>query len=103
MQSGDYNCATARNLDPQMQPIIPGSRNTGSLWPAAGAANLLRVSRATRADSHNTGMYGGWFLFWDWLMGTDQTYMKHLGKNREKLGFRRVIWRLRGQVGGKEE
>ena len=54
------------------------------------------------ADSHNTGMYGGWFLFWDWICGTDQTYLKHLGKNDERLGFRRAIWRLQGSVDRKE-
>ena len=26
--------------------------------------------------SHNVGNYGGYFMFWDWLMGTDVDYAK---------------------------
>ena len=32
--------------------------------------------------SHNSGNFGGFFMFWDWAMGTDRTYRKHcLQKN----------------------
>jgi sterol desaturase/sphingolipid hydroxylase (fatty acid hydroxylase superfamily) len=33
--------------------------------------------------SHNTGNYGGFFMFWDWLCGTDLTYKKYLNNLRK--------------------
>ena len=30
--------------------------------------------------SHNVGNYGGYFIFWDWAMGTDRAYRAHVQK-----------------------
>ena len=44
--------------------------------------NLLPGMDCARAHdyhhSHNVGNFGGFFMFWDWLMGTDSSYRKHL-------------------------
>lgn len=31
--------------------------------------------------SHNVGNYGGYFIFWDWLMGTDLKYQDYIRRN----------------------
>jgi sterol desaturase/sphingolipid hydroxylase (fatty acid hydroxylase superfamily) len=28
--------------------------------------------------SHNMSNFGGWFMFWDWICGTDKSYEKHV-------------------------
>ena len=33
--------------------------------------------------SHNSGNFGGFFMFWDWVMGTDCAYRNHLQKNEK--------------------
>ena len=30
--------------------------------------------------SHNVGNFGGFFMFWDWLCGTDQPYRRYLAQ-----------------------
>lgn len=37
--------------------------------------------------THNTGNFGGWFIFWDWLCGTDQRYSLHLEKNKTNPAY----------------
>ena len=32
--------------------------------------------------SHNVGNFGGYFIFWDWLCGTDAAYRRHLSTNK---------------------
>ena len=33
--------------------------------------------------SHNSGNYGGFFMFWDWACGTDAAYKRHLRAKRD--------------------
>jgi len=34
--------------------------------------------------SHNVGNFGGYFIFWDYMMGTDKAYTKHLKAEEKK-------------------
>lgn len=40
--------------------------------------------------SHNVGNFGGFFVFWDTLMGTDQLYLAHLSKNAARPVYSNV-------------
>jgi len=33
--------------------------------------------------SHNTGNFGGFFIFWDWICGTDGRYNNFLAKKKK--------------------
>mmetsp|Transcript_8227 Transcript_8227/g.14966 ORF Transcript_8227/g.14966 Transcript_8227/m.14966 type:complete len:315 (-) Transcript_8227:50-994(-) len=41
--------------------------------------------------THNAGNFGGFFIFWDWLCGTDQRYMLHLEKNKTNPAYFNVV------------
>jgi sterol desaturase/sphingolipid hydroxylase (fatty acid hydroxylase superfamily) len=41
--------------------------------------------------SHNKGNFGGFFIFWDWLMGTDEKYGKFLEKNLKHPAYWNVV------------
>ena len=53
-----------------------------SPWSVA----LLGMDCARAHDfhhSHNSGNYGGFFMFWDWACGTDAAYKRHLRAKRD--------------------
>ena len=41
-------------------------------------ATMTKKSRHDFHHSHNSGNYGGFFMFWDWACGTDAAYKRHL-------------------------
>lgn len=49
-----------------------------SIWSAVDVMDCAPAH--SFHHSRNTGMYGGYFVFWDWLMGTDASYKAYLAK-----------------------
>ena len=41
--------------------------------------------------SNNLGNFGGFFIFWDWLMGTDEKYLKHLQTKKGERCYASVM------------
>jgi sterol desaturase/sphingolipid hydroxylase (fatty acid hydroxylase superfamily) len=41
--------------------------------------------------SHNKGNYGGFFIFWDWVFGTDESYGKFLDKQVGVKAYENVV------------
>ena len=41
--------------------------------------------------SHNTGNFGGFFVFWDWVCGTNESYAKFLAKQKDSPAYQNVL------------
>lgn len=41
--------------------------------------------------SHNTGNFGGFFVFWDWVCGTNESYKGYLAKQKDNLAYQNVL------------
>ena len=63
------------------------------MWPFTRGA-----SRHDFHHSHNSGCYGDWLPFWDWLMGTDEAYTASWAKQQQTAQKQGGGWQREGRV-----
>lgn len=70
-------------------PGVPSSCLRESKVVLTGAHDFVRQSHCDpRHDyhhSHNVGNFGSFFVFWDWLCGTDQAYLAWRSRKDAKV------------------
>ena len=60
-----------------------------SIWSAVDAMDCAPAH--SFHHSRNTGMYGGYFVFWDRMMGTDASYKAYLARGKGGGGSTRKV------------
>ena len=60
----------------------------GDLWYLVSSTNLTFLSFLTHCFKNDQG---GFFVFWDWVCGTNESYKRYLSKQKDNLAYQNVL------------